>query len=100
MVRVRPVTFWLALNVMVKTEYISPPIIDTTNAAPSDIISATAGIWSAAGTLFSYKNAAISPAMPPMYIMPGTPRLRLPDFSANISPTEPNSMTVPKYTAA
>ena len=98
MVSVRPVTFWLARRVIVKTEYISPPIMDITNAAASVTNIATAGTGFAVP--FSYKNAAISPAMPPMYIMPGTPRLRLPLFSASISPTAPKSITVPKYTAA
>ena len=46
-------------------------------------------------TARSYRNAAAMPAMPPMYIMPGTPRFRLPDFSVRISPFAPNSMQMP-----
>ena len=37
--------------------------------------------------------------MPPRYMMPGTPRFRLPDFSVRTSPMAPNMMTVPNWTA-
>ena len=44
---------------------------------------------------FSYKNAPITPLIPPIYIIPGIPRLRLPDFSVIISPVEPYKSGMP-----
>ena len=35
-------------------------------------------------------------AIAPIYMMPGTPRFRLPPFSVKISPNAPNRITVPK----
>ena len=48
------------------------------------------------GTLFSYAQALANPAKPPRYIIPGTPRFRLPDFSVRISPKAPYIIMVPK----
>ena len=44
-------------------------------------------------------NVDVRPAMPPKYMIPGTPRLRLPDFSVMISPSAPNMITVPNTMA-
>ena len=38
----------------------------------------------------SYANAPMTPQMPPTYITPGIPRLRLPDFSVRVSPVLPS----------
>ena len=46
-------------------------------------------------TEFSYKNAPIRPAIPPMYIIPGIPRFRFPDFSVMISPRAPYRIPIP-----
>ena len=40
------------------------------------------------------------PEMPPIYIIPGMPRLRLPDFSVIISPVEPKRRGIPWIIAA
>ena len=57
MVSVRPVTFWLARRVIVKTEYISPPIMDITNAAASVTNIATAGTGLAVRAVFIQKRS-------------------------------------------
>ena len=97
-VNVRPVTFWLALNVMVRKLYISPANADAAKQDTSAIITHNALLGSA--TWLSYINTLASEAMAPMYIIPGTPRLRLPAFSDIISPIHPNIITVPNTTAA
>ena len=48
---------------------------------------------------FSYKNAPITPQMPPTYMTPAVPRLRLPLFSVIVSPTQPNMRGMPCMTA-
>jgi hypothetical protein len=40
---------------------------------------------------FSYKNDPMTPEIAPTYMIPGIPRLRLPDFSLRVSPMQPSS---------
>ena len=39
--------------------------------------------------VLSYRKAPTTPEIPPVYIIPGIPRLRFPDFSVSVSPIEP-----------
>ena len=104
-----PVTFWLALRVMVMKLYMSEAMAPDAKAQmiamtiamnPLDAGSPLAAMRPAADIAFSYANAPASPNAPPMYIIPSTPRLRLPLFSQRISPVVPSMRAVANGMAA
>ncbi len=48
---------------------------------------------------FSYRKEPITPLIEPMYMIPGIPMFRFPDFSVRISPVQPYSSGMPIFTA-
>ena len=90
----RPVTFWFARSVTVMNEKSAPAIAPTANDASMARTMATNGL-ALSPTAVSYTFGAMRPKIPPMYMIPSTPRLRFPDFSVRISPIVQNMSDVP-----